>query len=261
MNRPAHKIFFRARDACSRAFTLVELLVSIGIIAILAALLLPSLHQGNAAAQRIRCASNLHQFGLAAQMYWDENAGRCFRFGGTSLKNGTADGKIYWFGWIGNGAEGQRPFDATQGALYPYVQGRGIEVCPALNYFSTQFKFKAAGAAYGYGYNFHLSTPTNKPAYSISGVIRPTDTVFMADAAQVNTFEAPASPTHPMLEEFYYVDETSNFPNAHFRHRNLANVLFCDGHVGREKMVPGSLDQHLPSVNVGRLRTEILIVQ
>jgi prepilin-type N-terminal cleavage/methylation domain-containing protein/prepilin-type processing-associated H-X9-DG protein len=248
------------RDAGSRAFTLVELLVSIAIIAILAALLLPSLHQGNSAAQRVRCASNLHQFGLAAQMYWDENAGRCFRFGGTSLKIGPIDGKLYWFGWIGNGAEGQRPFDATQGALYPYVQGRGIEVCPALNYFSTQFKFKAAGASFGYGYNFHLSTPTNKPAFSIGAITRPTDTVLMADAAQVNTFEAPASPTHPMLEEWYYVDESANVPNGHFRHRDFANVVFCDGHVAREKMVPGSLDRHLPSANTGRLRTEILVV-
>ena len=257
MSELSHKIFFRAHAVRSRAFTLVELLVVSAIIAILAALLLPSLHQGGAAAQRVRCASNLHQFGLAAQMYWDENAGRCFLYGGTSTNNG----KLYWFGWIGNGAEGQRPFDATQGVLYPYVQGRGIEVCPALNYFSTQFKLKAAGAAYGYGYNFHLSAGFNKPPLSIGAITRPTDTVLMADAAQVNTFEAPASPTHPTLEEFYYVDETTNPPNAHFRHRDFANVLFCDGHVGREKMVPGSLDQHLPSANVGRLRTEILVVQ
>jgi prepilin-type N-terminal cleavage/methylation domain-containing protein/prepilin-type processing-associated H-X9-DG protein len=261
VNNLAHKIIFRAHEARSRAFTLVELLVVSAIIAIIAALLLPSLHQGGVAAQRVRCASNLHQFGLAAQMYWDENAGRCFRFGGIPLKNGTDDGKLYWFGWIGNGAEGQRPFDATQGALYPYVQGRGIEVCPSLNYFSAQFKLKAAGAAYGYGYNFHLSAGFNKPPLSISAITRPTDTVFMADAAQVNTFEAPASLTHPMLEEWYYVDESANMPNGHFRHRNFANVLFCDGHIGREKMVPGSLDQHLPSANVGRLRTEILVVQ
>lgn len=255
MNNLTHNNGCHAGGACSRAFTLVELLVVSAIIAILAALLLPSLHQGGAAAQRVRCASNLHQFGLAAQMYWDENSGRCFPYGGVSTNNG----KLYWFGWIGNGAEGQRPFDATQGALYPYVQGRGIEVCPSLNYFSTQFKLKAAGAAYGYGYNFHLSAGFNKPPLSISAITRPTDTVLMADAAQVNTFEAPASPTHPMLEEFYYVDETASPPNAHFRHRDFANVLFCDGHAGREKMVPGSLDQHLPSANVGRLRTEILV--
>ncbi len=257
MNSLANKIIFRARDSRTGAFTLVELLVSIAIIAILAALLLPSLHQGNAAAKRVQCASNLHQFGLAGQMYWDENAGHCFLYGGTSNIN---NGKLYWFGWIGNGAEGQRPFDATQGALYPYVQGRGIEVCPSLNYFSAQFKLKAAGAAYGYGYNFHLSAAFNKPAISISAITHPTDIVFMADAAQVNTFEAPASPANPLLEEWYYVDETTNPPNGHFRHRNFANVLFCDAHVGREKMVPGSLDQHLPSANVGRLRTEILVL-
>ena len=59
-----------------------------------------------------------------------------------------------------------------------------------------------------------------------------------------------------MLEEFYYINEVE--PTVHFRHGKAANVVFCDGHVGREEPVAGSLDQWLPSEWVGRLRADVL---
>jgi prepilin-type processing-associated H-X9-DG protein/prepilin-type N-terminal cleavage/methylation domain-containing protein len=236
------------------AFTLTELLVTIAIIAILAALLLPALTRSKASAQRIKCLSNLHQLGIAAQLYWDDNSGNCFRYGGTF----TNSGQLYWFGWIEAGEEGQREFDVTQGAFYPYLKGRGIELCPSFNYGLTQFKAKGTTATYGYGYNLNLSSPPGILPININRVKNHATLALMADAAQVNTWQDPASPSNPLLEEWYYIDGTTNPPNGHFRHAQKGNVAFCDGHAAAERFVPGSLDHNMPAQYVARYRDEIL---
>lgn len=56
-----------------RAFTLVELLVVMAVVAILAAVLLPALSRAKESGRRAACASNLRQIILAALMYADEH--------------------------------------------------------------------------------------------------------------------------------------------------------------------------------------------
>jgi prepilin-type N-terminal cleavage/methylation domain-containing protein/prepilin-type processing-associated H-X9-DG protein len=63
----------RHAPASARAFTLVELLVTIAVISLLAALLMPALGRGKEAGRVAVCQGNLHQIGLALQLYVDDN--------------------------------------------------------------------------------------------------------------------------------------------------------------------------------------------
>jgi len=85
---PALTRLGRARRRDKPAFTLVELLVTIAIIAILAGLILPALAKARGRAQTIISLSNLRQLTIAWMIYSDENDGRLpYNLGGDPGRN------------------------------------------------------------------------------------------------------------------------------------------------------------------------------
>jgi prepilin-type N-terminal cleavage/methylation domain-containing protein/prepilin-type processing-associated H-X9-DG protein len=131
----------------SQAFTLIELLTVIAIIAILAALLLPALSRAKQKAWTTSCNSNLHQVGLAMRMFADDNgefypeSGRTILWGSVDAAPPTGSGKPGWTeqisSYLGNTnafncpgnvqlpSNYQGPFDYFNGSHAAYVAAGG----------------------------------------------------------------------------------------------------------------------------------------
>ena len=134
------------------AFTLIELLVVIAIIAILAALLLPALAAAKERAKRVNCKNSMRQFGLAIQMFGNDND-QHVPSGAPNPEKTPDDDHLPLVSF------------ATSNAMVQYTANEKMLHCPNFgDWFIKQAKWNFEVIEYGHviGYNYH-GGHTNTP--------------------------------------------------------------------------------------------------
>ncbi len=217
------------------AFTLVELLVVIGIIALLISILLPALNKARASAKALQCASHQRQIAAAILMYCNDNKGA---FPSNDLVLDSA--YSYTWGWFTRPLVGRYLGDTnTRVAFYTSLN---IYFCPATTYTYSSAGRPNYGGNFGIGYNTNPFARLWKPdrngrPHGKLGTIREASKqLILADVGGTNA--GVLSSTWVQM----YNGEAISYGGAGFatnpangatsyRHRRKANVAFADGHV------------------------------
>ena len=151
-NATLHFVFKEERVNMSKrikcvAFTLIEMLVVIGVIMILAAILMPALSRAKESGRVARCASNLRQLHLAAMNYANDSGGTLPVAVSRWIPNsdGTSwtlsQGWVHWanipaagtagtYDWQDNTAAKLGTACITNGTFWPYVREMDVYLCP-----------------------------------------------------------------------------------------------------------------------------------
>ncbi len=233
------------------AFTLVELLVVIAVIAVLAGLLAPVFVRAKASGYRAVCSSNLLQFGKAFQAYSDDWSGRL------PMPGGVEPGTRCWIHDEVRVSAGGAVAHKETGAIWRYVRTlmasgdrNNLWACPLAvpardaddepyrpgqNYVMNEYLRAGHSGCFPYDRSY----PGHDAGFRSDACPRPGEVILLYEAVQDKDglcarhgspfYIKDANPlrpsAHPAFAELRYANIAQNY------HAGRCNFLFLDGHV------------------------------
>ncbi len=212
---------WRIRSRTGPAFTLLELLVVIGIIGILAGLLLPVLAKAKEKARQTKCLSNFKQLGMAFHLYLEESRGFFPAPGSKTAYGPLPEDWIHW----------QYNRNPANSAIAPHLAGAfstNLFRCPSDMDAERRARFAVLTNAYVFSYSFSAIKVTNdvnvglalalgsqrqKLPFSLANVQNPSSIIMLAEEDHSVVNDGRWYPSSPLAT----------------RHNTKGNVAFVDG--------------------------------
>lgn len=237
---PARPQSVPARKGHPPAFTLIELLVVVAIVAILAALLMPSLRNAREAAKRIACANNLRQLHTALMTYAAENQGSPPKLPPGTLAASGNNGHSFPWPWFLDsyvpatvGPYSVAGVSFPQGRAYP-PRAPTAYACPRVPHGWSRAGSIIAG---NYVYNMTLSWLADWGNYpelvALDKVNRDPTGIWVFMDPNCNYGVTPPSNAYQALNspDWVNVNGGQTWPHGGYPTSGQANVIMLDGHV------------------------------